>query len=92
MKKFLKSGGYMLAYEPVIELPNGEYELGHGKLEMDLVGCRHCGAIIKIVLHGVNASLETDYRCAYCDGPMCKYCAENLQGAKGKCFPIMAQA
>ena len=91
-KKFLRSGGYMTVQEPVITLPNGLFQMTHGKLECDIVGCKHCGSVIKVVLKGVNASLETNYRCVYCDGPICRYCAENLQGSKGKCFPIMAQA
>ena len=84
--------GYLLSHEPVIQLPNGEYELGHGKFECDIVGCRHCGAVIRIVLSGINASLETKYRCVYCDGPICRHCAEELLGSKGNCFPIVAQA
>jgi len=84
--------GSYLAHEPVITLPNGLFEMTRGKFECDVVGCRHCGAIIKILLSGVNASPETKYTCMKCNGPICKYCAENLKGASGNCFPILAQA
>ena len=87
-----RTSGYMLVQEPVIELPNGEYQLGHGKFECDLVGCVHCHAVIKIVLRGVHgANRDTKYRCVYCDGPICNFCAEELKGSSGKCFPMKAQ-
>lgn len=62
--------------------------LGEKKLEFDTVSCRHCQSVIKVVIRGVERAYDTKYRCDRCRGPICKYCAEVLEG---KCSPIMAK-
>ena len=83
--------GLRIWEEPVIALPNGDWKFISGRHKFDVIGCRHCGATILVVLRGLNARLTTKYRCQSCDGPICRFCAENLQGANGACFPIKAK-
>ena len=68
--------------------PSAVTNVPTGKHEFDTVACRHCGAVIKIVLKGVTRAYETQYRCQRCDGPICRYCGEQL-GAK--CSPVKAK-
>ena len=89
-KKFLQEGGYGRIEEPVVEVARGEFRLTRGKLEFQVIACRHCHAVIQCHDHP-DAIVIPKYRCNYCDGPICKYCAENLDGARGMCFPWDAQ-
>lgn len=90
MSSSLADRGYMLVQEPIHPV-TGQVWNGPHKLEFDIVGCKHCGAVIKIVLRGVNAALTTRFRCQKCHGPICRYCATVLGGAKGNCLPQAAQ-
>jgi hypothetical protein len=89
MQRSLRDIGYMCAEEPVIVLPNGQFQLGHGKVELDVMGCRHCGAVIQVHIRGMPG--HTRFVCRSCDAPICRYCATELDGHKGACFPIAAQ-
>lgn len=62
--------------------------VGSKKQEYDTVSCKHCQAVIKVVIAGVSKAYETKHRCDRCKGPICRYCAENLGG---RCSPIMAK-
>lgn len=55
--------------------------------EYDTVSCKHCQALIRIVLKGVTKAYETPYRCDRCNGPICRYCGE---ARKGICTPFPA--
>lgn len=83
--------GYLMSEEPIFVMDGGDIKLGTGKLEMDVVGCRHCGAVIRVFLKDYPGAAEPKRRCVHCDGPICKYCFENLLGSKGNCFPIAGQ-
>ena len=69
-----------------------------GKLEeYDTVHCRHCGAVIKIVIKGVMKAYETKFSCGTCHGPICRYCATVLNGEiycrpVGKLYDMMLLA
>lgn len=58
------------------------------KEEYDIVTCRHCQAIIKMVVRGCTRAYETKFRCEKCAGPICRHCGEVL---KGECSPILAK-
>lgn len=53
-------------------------------LEFDTVGCKHCQAVIRIVIKGVNRAYETKHACSKCRGPICNYCAQAMQRT-GEC-------
>lgn len=58
--------------------------------ELDTVGCKHCGAVIRIVLKGVASAYETPFKCTRCRGPICKACAHNME-VTGLCNPLKAR-
>ena len=53
-------------------------------LEFDTVACKHCQAVIKIVIRGVNRAYATKHACSRCRGPICKCCATAMARTK-KC-------
>lgn len=57
------------------------------RFECDTISCKHCQAIIKVIISGVKKAAETKFRCERCRGPICRHCAEVL---KGVCSPILA--
>jgi hypothetical protein len=79
----------MMTENPLIVLPNGDFAFEHGKMELEVMGCRHCGAVIQVHLAGLPG--HSNYVCRSCDAPICRYCAEQLNGANGDCFPAAAQ-
>jgi hypothetical protein len=64
--------GELYIEEGVCEI-SGKFLSGHTTFET--LPCVHCGAIMRVVITGLNKNLETDARCHKCNGPICKYCA-----------------
>ena len=83
--------GELTIVEPLDPLTGKLWVHGPSKQIFDVIGCKHCGAAIKIVRVGINKASDTKYRCSKCHGPMCRYCAEELGGANGHCMPQAAQ-
>lgn len=56
-----------------------------GRLEeWDTVSCRHCQAIVRIVVKGCTKAREHHRDCPDCKGPLCKACDE-IYGAVRAC-------
>lgn len=78
--------GYLLIDHSQTQGPDGKQGR---KVETDTVACRHCRAVIRVLMSGLNRELESQYRCSRCDGPICKWCAAELERTK-KCRPALA--
>ena len=60
--------------------------------EWDTVACKHCRAVIKVVIKGITRAYNTTYRCGRCCGPVCKACAEVMHQNGGSCTePFLAK-
>ena len=48
------------------------------RVEIDTVACKHCRAVIRVVLAGVTRAYDTPHRCGRCDSPICAFCARKM--------------
>lgn len=56
-----------------------------GRLEeWDTVSCKHCQAIVRIIIRGVNRAREHHRDCPECKGPLCRDC-DAAYGATKTC-------
>lgn len=79
--------GYLLVDHRGGDGPDGKKGI---KVEYDTVACRHCRAVIRILIRGVagQKEYETPYTCGKCAGPICRFCAEHRNGLN-ECQPIL---
>jgi hypothetical protein len=55
------------------------------KEEYQTVGCKHCQAVLRMILAGVNRTREGAF-CLQCSGPICETCAaRHFQRPEGPC-------
>lgn len=65
---------------------------GGVKQEFDTVPCKHCQAVIRVVIKGVKKAYETKSRCSRCHGPICNACASHMELNGGECnAPFLAK-
>ena len=64
-----------------------------GPMEYSTVSCRHCRAVIKILVKGCSREYaNTKFRCGRCNGPVCRSCASVMERRGGVCTqPFMAK-